>query len=56
MWFGRERPVEADDVAALSATLDQRPEPVQMPPEPRDELRRWLEKVARRTFDDDQDI
>jgi hypothetical protein len=55
MWWQRERPVEADDTATLSATLNERPRPVPMPPVPRDELREWLEKCARRNIRDAED-
>ncbi len=54
MWFGRERPQEADDVAALSATLDEldQQRPVELSP-PKTSAEKWLVNHTHQVADDE---
>ncbi len=54
MWFGRERPQEAEDVAAVSVALDGADEPAPMPlSPPKTPAEKWLVEHAYREADDE---
>jgi hypothetical protein len=52
MLWPLRRPREAEDVARVSISLNDPPQPVRMPPEPDDELKAWLADCARRHIDE----